>query len=786
MFYESWNPGTVIYDDGMPLVSGRVTVYVHDSNHLADIYTLEGANYVPASNPLRLDEAGRLPATLYMELGVYDIKLEKYNGDGNFEDFDWFSYGIDAKLDQIGATEVADIQALQDLDPNVSGKIVNVTSEPRRTYIWDEYSTDTPDSGIVVSSDVKGTGNWILLWDSPYLPSTIYGVKGSNSDNISAFLTYQQTAGSMGIAMPPVAFLVSGYYDLQVNYTSTHKLAFDTNTHFNGTISVPCDIEVMGSQDTSIGNIYFLNRDCTARSSWYPDVTSFWSSGADIFVCENTNHFSNTILQNSVALNGKTVIGHGTLVTGYTSGCKFIVNQAASIPDGFFSVSDYVQVQSDIGDRIFNQAGTWDPGLISAGHHHQFDQQPTLAGWHSVNRWLKVMLERKSRLLTMMTDTLDFENRVSTGFTLETGSFTVVRNARPSSNIVVKDPGVTLYNVTATVQPNGTDISVSAWDSTITIPANHPGLTNLQARNSRISVPGSSGLNPANTQIGLVDCTYSGAIYLSNADADAYVMQKPLSINGCEIQNNLTWRVNQIQMQDTSIFSKIDILPVRADDGYYYYNVNLQNCHFLGSSRVRLTVYCTYDVPHIDMDAHVKFNNVHIVNNQFDTSDQYGIKMIFWHPFTYNRIIANPVGSWVYYGNRGNCPRLAPPFIMGANEFPNAQGTSYKWKVTTREYNIWCPYAYFADGSLYSVDTDPAGLGLDPAPLAEVTGISDLSNHPSFCFYAYRRYDTTLTDYTDEDQNNMFRVLVGVGYKLPSVTSFENCRLTFPLPSPEE
>ena len=108
-------PSQVFVDDEMkPLVSGRVTVYEHDTNVLASIYSLEGQDYVAMDNPVRLDEAGRLGASIFAELGVDDVRVEKYNGDGTFEDFDNFEMGIDAKLDQVGRDSVRDIDALKD------------------------------------------------------------------------------------------------------------------------------------------------------------------------------------------------------------------------------------------------------------------------------------------------------------------------------------------------------------------------------------------------------------------------------------------------------------------------------------------------------------------------------------------------------------------------------------------------------------------------------------------------------------------------------------------------
>ena len=142
MMYFSWNPGTVVDEENRPVVAGRVSVFVHDSNVLATVYTMEGDQYVQAQNPQFLDDYGRLQATLFAELGVYDVKIEKASGD-TYEDFDHFAIGLDAKLDQVGRDSVKSVEELMDLDPSVSSGIVTVESYPVRNYLWDPDAIDT-------------------------------------------------------------------------------------------------------------------------------------------------------------------------------------------------------------------------------------------------------------------------------------------------------------------------------------------------------------------------------------------------------------------------------------------------------------------------------------------------------------------------------------------------------------------------------------------------------------------------------------------------------------------
>lgn len=787
----SMAPQQFVNESGKPL-AGRVTLYHHDSNEIATVYTMQGDQFVEAQNPQLLDELGKISETLFFDADILDVRVDKYIGEAggmtvdspNFSLYDEFQVGMDYKalLEQSGATD--SVNGLKDIDP-AEFQLVEVRDIPYRRYVWDAYATNTPDDGIVVESNVTASGRWLLLWDDEMLPSSIYGVEGGHTANLSALMNYPEIVGSIQLHTPPIVRFVPGNYPLTTNISGTKTVAFEDGVTFTGgSLVVPSAI-ALTPVTRYVCDFSFTRDNVEAHSSWFRTLTGFWNCGAKKFIVDDTNYFTSTVLTNSVGLEGKIVEGAKTLVTTYSSGMYFSINSASAIPSQFFRPDDYVRIKSDVDDHILTTAGSFDFGLINAGHHFQYDVNPVLAKWGSVNRWIQVMLERKQRVIGVP-DELNLENRTISGtVTIENGSFPTISNAVFTGTLLLKGTATTLRNVRGTVQVNSSGLSLAVFDSDITISASHSGLDVLSARDSRISVPGANGLNPANTQIAMVGCTYSGAIKITDVDIENNVVQPGLSLLDCEIQNNLTWRVNQIMMQGCSLANKVDIFPVKASDGYYYYNVNIDTCHFTGNSRLWFTVHCTYDVPHIDMDGHVKFNMVRIVKNRFDTGDAYGVKMMFWHPYTYNRLVADSIGNYNYYGNTGNCPRLTPGFIVGADPYPSEQGSTNKWRVTTAEYNIWCPYAYYGDGSVYAVDTDPSGLGLC-VPVASVISLSNISNNWGWCYFGFRRYATTLTDYTNEDENNMFRVLAAVGYKLPSVTSFNNTYTMFPLPYPED
>ena len=64
---------------GQP-VEGRIRICLHNTNVLAEVFTIEGPNYVVAPNP-QLVHGGYPEASLFAELGILDIYLEKYIGE---------------------------------------------------------------------------------------------------------------------------------------------------------------------------------------------------------------------------------------------------------------------------------------------------------------------------------------------------------------------------------------------------------------------------------------------------------------------------------------------------------------------------------------------------------------------------------------------------------------------------------------------------------------------------------------------------------------------------------
>lgn len=781
MMYFSWNPGTVVDEEGLPVVAGRVTVFVHDSNVLADIYTLEGMDYTPLANPLFLDDYGRLSATVFAELGVYDVKVEKANGDGTYEDFDHFEIGIDAKLDQVGRDSVSSIEELMDLDPSVSSNIVTVESYPVRNYLWDPDAIDTPDGGVVVDSDVADHGRWLLLWDCPYLPSSVYGVKEGDVTNINALFNYASVIGSMNIHTPPAIRLEAAHYPIDGYLVCTKHLAVDAATTFTGTIALYDDVEFFGHSEPghAVGDFDFLHTGCTAHSSWYFDITRFWQSGADILHVDNVNYFSSSVLKSTVNLSGKTVTGPGTKVTSYSNGSYFRVALDSSVPDNFFQAgSDFVRVTSNaFGDNLFNTAGSWDPGPINQGHHVQFDMVPDLDLFQDTGRWVAVMIERRNRLSFQQWDesVLDLQGRSCDGLYIGQQCFSTIRNAI-IKNVTLAGYSTTFDNFKGAIMVNSNvGAMLTLKDSDITIPQlGTTGLTGIDSVNSNIVVGGT--IDPCNCALSVYGGTWSGRVRMDDAHCDAYLPSGQVAFRNVLISGNHIWRLNRIYMVGCTSSCPVDLYPSSSGGAEYSYDCTLEDNQFLGNFRLWITMYSTQASPHYDVSGtNVKFGTMTIVNNRFDGADALGVKMLHLHPRSsaiYCCTDSNhlDMGTWRYEKNTGNCPKMTPGRLGGRTNWEyewhdNYPQISYRRSLET--FNIFMPYYYqHIDGT-----ADMPNAYLDPAdPSQKVTAVIHGRDWNDSWAHAYF-WNVWSAPLDDEDANNR---LVGYVWLSRDMTSTPN------------
>lgn len=770
-----FNPESIVDLSGKPL-AGRVTMYLHDSDVKLDVFTLEGGNFVQAQNPQLLNNAGRLDATLFFEAAIVDVKVERYVGpdgqmsvgspDTDFEQFDYFEVGFDPQILSVRSS-VDTIAELMDADPSsacvdVIGYYAVGDCVPR-TYYWDANSQNEVDGGYVIGSNLSDSGRWILLWGDEMMPSSVYGiVPGTNEANISALLGYPLVVGSFLQNTAPVVRFLSGDYSSDVSFSTQKKLYFDNGAKFSGASFSCKGVENVSGVGDYIADFTFTESSASAHSSWFRTLSKFWSCGAKFLYLDDDNYFDDSSISEKVTVSEKVILGSKRLEATYSNGGHVYISTCDIGGRIFNPQKDFVRLSSaHRGDSVFTDAGTWDPGLISQGHHVQYDDTPDLSQFRSVERWYQAINERKTRLGQQMSMTaIDFYGRACP-VNIDTTAWGAVKNVQADGGITVKNT-VLLENVKGDIDVNAPSAAtVTMQGCTVRITGTPINFAALASIDSSITVPGSVGLDPSDTMITVYGGHFNGIIAMSAAHAQSFTSSKSVDFRDVSLETAFTWKLNRINMTRCTGPVSLDLYPVLSGSDYVY-NVSIDKCVFTGSSRVWFTLpqgMSSYSA----LDGKAKFGSVRIVGNSFETSDQFGIKMLRWNPGTLNRLVAQDPGAWEYNGNSGNCPRLSPGAVYnGDSHWPTTYTQSgMAWNKYYGALNIFAPYAWYSDGSI-NYARDNTGLSPDSTSGQMCMCCTTANAAPLVLLCGYCAGQSLPSDGWDEDLNDLFVLIPAI------------------------
>ena len=681
-------------------VEGKLCIYLANTDVLAKTYTYEGNNgYVEAPNPVLL-HSGLTDDSLFVELGMYRLTVYRYTGpegqmsaespDEYFTQIDEFDFGLDYDIQASMDNVVDTIGDLEKAEPAL--KFVTVLWHDTagdcipRQYFWDAGAQDNIDGGYVVGSEVSDTGRWILLWADEILPCTVYGVTPGDISNLNLLLNYPGTVGSLHLVTAPCVRFVSGTYTPNFTYVTDKELVFDGDAKFTAATFRCPRARVMGNQPSFIADFEFSASDAEAHSSWFRTLQGFWHCGAKYLFLDDTNYFTSTLLTTNVSLADKVVIGNGRLPNTYANGVYFLVGANTSISGRIFSSVDFVRFLSDgWGDGVFVRTGTWDPGLISAGHHVQFDTTPDLDLFESTERWVSTMVERRARMPEVVWSdfTLDLQNRRYSGTTLNAGLFRDIRNVYCKS-ISVDNSGnnIVFHNVRA---EGGNVIcnQLVIYDSDITF-TNEPSISAMWCYDSRIN--SSMQWKTASIQAIFERC-WIGIVF--NRVTNNEHTEALLSFTECQFQHNVGATTKNLEMYrcktDNGAFK---VYPYKSGDNYYLKAVLIGNS-FNSAYPVEFTKIDTLDGRYQEecYDCILQWN---IVGNTF-VGNTEGLRMRYWQNRTgsyYTRTFVKPgsgIHSITYEGNVGNCPsdNMRGVSILGNKAYTKeTEGSNTLYKYT--------------------------------------------------------------------------------------------------------
>lgn len=671
-------------DTGKPL-EGRLTVYLHDTDTVATVYTLEGPDFVEAENP-QLVHGGSVDDSLFAQTGIYDLLLERYIGtpgqmsaespDTDFEQVDVLECGIDFDLESMTANQVDFVADLRNVAPEMGAVTVRWYESAGdcvpRTYVWDAASVNTEDGGYVIGSDVSDTGRWILLWDDEQLPASVYGVTPGNESNMGPLLNYSDTVGSFGLKTAPLVRFQTGTYSTALSYTTSRTLAFDTGAKFTGATFVCPSAIVNGKNTDYIADFSFSGSDVEAHSSWFRTVNSWWHCGAKRLVIDNTNYFTSYALTTSVQLEEVTIEGAKPIATTYSSGAYLAISKCAIVGTVFSGYTDYIKfTNTTFKIDWFTNQGSLEFGTIAGGQRIELKT----AAVNNIRIENMTPASYAAALKANGTTTIDFQGASIYKFTND--YFTTVRNLTVTNTFSISVPSCKLRNVTCSgVTATGTSLSLDR--SRVQLVSQ--SLTSLEAVDSEVVNNSSWSTVPTTT---LRNCAVSLSFNtvtdndtegntVTMEDCDLYsndiIVHKKLNLIGCQVGNNT-----------------IKIRPYKSGSDYIY-NARFEGCLFTGSTPVEFDLYRgAVD----DTNCHdIKFKSV-IVGNSFSGNSD-GIKMKYWAwPSNNLKMIASSGNDYVYRGNSGNCPAERPTLNTLSSNFASydLSGTTvYKWSSSFRAF----------------------------------------------------------------------------------------------------
>jgi hypothetical protein len=452
--------------------------------------------------------------------------------------------------------------------------------------------------------------------------------------------------GSFSLVTAPCVRFTRGEYTSNTSFVTDKEIVMDGDAKFTlATIQCP-KVRVLGSRSSYVGNFVFTSPDAEAHSSWFRTLQGFWKCDASVLYIDGTNYFVSNTLVGNINLGNKKIVGSTHLDAVFGANAFYAVDQSTSVTGRIFNSSDYVKV-SGHGDELWLTAGSWDPGLISAGHHVEWQSTPDLDLFENADRWVETVVERRTRI-TNMGDTLDLQNRKVGN--VNAGLFTTIKNLaterltvnNPTATIVLEKVQTPDARVTcSTLYMDGSDVSFKY----------EPSVAYFTSRDSYISVSGAAWRSMS-MYVALTDCQIEGMDVRKESDNEDY--GGGISLTDCIVHNCKLYAKAMHLFGCNVTQSEIRFLPY-FNDGEYHIDPKLVGNRFNTNTPVLFTKAIESE------DCYNCVLTAEITGNTFNGNAD-GIECRYWSDRTginYTRtFIKESTGnSIVYSGNSGLCPK---------------------------------------------------------------------------------------------------------------------------------
>ena len=653
-------------DSGKPLSGGRISIFRHDSDTLAEIFTIDGDIYRESENPVITAVDGRIP-TLFFEAAIVDVRVEKRNEDGYFELIDTFQQGFDyptAKNDAI----VNGMDGLKKADTNLGIVCVygydETTLAPARHYVWDDSCTNQPDDGVIVMSENTETGRWVLLWDDEKLPCSIYGITPGNEANISAFLGYPDFVGKWRIRTPRIPRFLSGNYYSDTTFTTAKSIYFDDGASFSNANFV-CYSAMVPANSGFVANFTFTGKNVSAHSSWFREAGKFFACGAiDLFI-DSENFFTGTTVSSVVTVKGANVYGNGRIALEYDGGylhfdgCNF---QAKGIISPSLDVVKFTKHRWNQSIFIGTNPERYDFGKVADGHRIEF-------GWASENEidlqdfpvseiYVKAReAYERSKPSASIDYSLDMEGRMLDE--LRTNFFNFVKDTRISGNLYISGDNssykssVTLENVRCDGVTTIKASELKATDCSLVFNGEDipKGMQTAVFTGCEISTDAGKQWT-ADTAITATGCRWKMPIAVNEDNETACSMVKFI---GCDV-DSCAFAHKNLNFKDCTITGcSVLVLPFKELNSYKL-KFEMVGCAYDSAKAVRFDHVDLKDGQTVILEG--VNPEVKICNNTFPNAEGIGVWVRFWSDVVSGKVFLKRYsdGEFVYSGNFGYCP----------------------------------------------------------------------------------------------------------------------------------
>lgn len=732
-------------NEGKPLSSGRISVFLHGSDTLADIAIMNGDSYYAEMNPMTCDEAGRVPS-VYFDACIVDVLVEKPNGDGTYELLDTYQDGF-AIPQGTSESLVYGIAQLKNVNPS-ERMVVNVVGydsdvfAPSRFYVYDPSATDTADDGTVIASD-HGDGRWLLLWDNDSLPCTVYGVKPGHEANIGAFLDFPDHLGQWDIRTPSNCRFIEGDYTSNTLFSTTRCIKFDAGARFlYAAFNVPC-IEAEQCSNF-IADFYFPNGvQDVAESGWFKTFDSFLTCNAKTLNF-GADNFADKILTGVAAVTDKNITGRGRIAATYSSGAYIKLSNCNITAYKFLDPSnDKVQIlHSRWSDSWWTNLvpSNFDFGTMANGNRLEFttskNDRIVCSDFTNSNIYAKAMVADLTASPLTASKKLDLEGKSVNAF--DGAGFEEIRNAIVTGLLKVNATNVSLYNVKA-ASLKATCTYLYLHDNCAVDMADGSTITNFLCSDSKITKSSAWDICPLVSAYrcewavpmqpatdNVTDCAL--ASFIGCLLRDVTIKHKHLSIVDCFVNNCVV----EVYPYMDGATDKVSFVMDRST-----YNSSTP-------------LYIGRYIDNTDATGKNVVPSISITNNNF-LGNEKGIVMPFYALIANKSLFlaGGSMGGIVYQGNSGLCPK------------DSAQGAHDTWSATTAYDTDLSNSGYVSSREIRAFPLQSTKTAMTTLAFNRWTQEYTLTNYGQDISAdgktgAHIVHSVQLTPWNDEDNNDFF------------------------------